>query len=482
MSLLLTIPVDSLIAVTTFRRMLRRYMRNLKRKSSRPHSSRVSSVGSGLFSYHTIVTVLESWMCCSFLSTWWGHGWRSQNSSWSSAEVHSTHPNLRSDVQSIERTPVSDGMRPSCSPNYSKGIHRSRTSCDSSHYSDWDFDGITPQNQDVEGVTSQHQLNTRTNSVPSDDGNHRLNRNSKSRISYDWKECDSESCFGEENEESLIEESISSSSSSSSNSSTKALNRSFGQRDILTKTAFNDEIGPSADGTTGRDSDKTVPVDEEPLSENSSGLGSVRNSDELWLKLDGQDRFETARKLQNGNCKSNRLMRESVPDRPNEKVEHVDDDYVEDLESRPSSNWWARDSLSKSHGARPSSLVHGGYGDGVNNSCCLTGCCLHQISWKDFLTRFIAWACCVLICLIWSRLVRWMAAIGTLATCMLVYILPSMLYFRLGVASDFQVIPTWGWIPNRFYMLCLQILGLSMFVGNLALIVYCWTANYTVLK
>jgi hypothetical protein len=57
---------------------------------------------------------------------------------------------------------------------------------------------------------------------------------------------------------------------------------------------------------------------------------------------------------------------------------------------------------------------------------------------------------------------------GTMLTAILVLIIPSMLYFRLGVTSDFQDIPICQSIlPNRLYMNLIQILGLVFIVGNI---------------
>lgn len=56
--------------------------------------------------------------------------------------------------------------------------------------------------------------------------------------------------------------------------------------------------------------------------------------------------------------------------------------------------------------------------------------------------------------------------ITALVTSIFMFMLPSMLYFRLGVKSDYESIPICGVIPNRLYMYVLQFLGILFIVGN----------------
>jgi hypothetical protein len=58
------------------------------------------------------------------------------------------------------------------------------------------------------------------------------------------------------------------------------------------------------------------------------------------------------------------------------------------------------------------------------------------------------------------------ATVGALLACFLVLLMPSMLYFRLGVTSDFQAIPLHGIIiPNRLFMSITQTVGVIFFLG-----------------
>ena len=56
--------------------------------------------------------------------------------------------------------------------------------------------------------------------------------------------------------------------------------------------------------------------------------------------------------------------------------------------------------------------------------------------------------------------------ITALVTSIFMFMLPSMLYFRLGVKSDFESIPICGILPNRLYMHALQCLGIIFILGN----------------
>ena len=69
------------------------------------------------------------------------------------------------------------------------------------------------------------------------------------------------------------------------------------------------------------------------------------------------------------------------------------------------------------------------------------------------------------------------ATIGGISTSLMVFVLPSMLYFKLGLTSDFQASPVIGsCISNRLYMTITQVLGSILFLGNIGFIIY-WLSN-----
>ena len=72
------------------------------------------------------------------------------------------------------------------------------------------------------------------------------------------------------------------------------------------------------------------------------------------------------------------------------------------------------------------------------------------------------------------------ATMGGLCSSIMVFILPSMLYFRLGLISDYQARSIIGGIiANRAYMTFTQIAGILLFVGNVGFILL-WFLDPTV--
>jgi hypothetical protein len=64
---------------------------------------------------------------------------------------------------------------------------------------------------------------------------------------------------------------------------------------------------------------------------------------------------------------------------------------------------------------------------------------------------------------------------------------PSMLYFKLGLASDYQVVP-WRFgqiamLPNRFYMKTMKYLGYTILVFNIALLIcIVWNKQFDIIN
>lgn len=69
------------------------------------------------------------------------------------------------------------------------------------------------------------------------------------------------------------------------------------------------------------------------------------------------------------------------------------------------------------------------------------------------------------------------ATIGTVSVVMLMFIFPSMLYFKLGLLTDYQANPLCGdVVPNRVYMTCVQLLGMAILVFDIGAII-CFVAT-----
>ena len=65
------------------------------------------------------------------------------------------------------------------------------------------------------------------------------------------------------------------------------------------------------------------------------------------------------------------------------------------------------------------------------------------------------------------------ATVGVFLACSLVLLLPPLLYFNLGVTSDFQAIPVFGFvIPNRLFMSVTLTIGIMYLVGCTVVILF----------
>lgn len=110
---------------------------------------------------------------------------------------------------------------------------------------------------------------------------------------------------------------------------------------------------------------------------------------------------------------------------------------------------------------------------GAAAPCCC--CCWFP---DHVIPALLFWSLSVAICVGVENWVVLAATFGSVSTSMLVFLLPSMLYFRLGLSSDFRAAPLFtsgpfaGLIPNQAYMLMVQALGLLLVLSNAACLMY----------
>lgn len=100
----------------------------------------------------------------------------------------------------------------------------------------------------------------------------------------------------------------------------------------------------------------------------------------------------------------------------------------------------------------------------------------------DAFPGLMMWVIALIVC---TLVVRWefiAVSIGSFASAFLVFIVPSALYFRLGLAADFTVIPFMGFIPNRVYMFLTQSIGIVLFLAGLSLVFYTEIDNVVVVQ
>jgi hypothetical protein len=108
--------------------------------------------------------------------------------------------------------------------------------------------------------------------------------------------------------------------------------------------------------------------------------------------------------------------------------------------------------------------------------CC---CCPVTLTMPEVRSAFVMWALCVVTCLFVRHWLYLASTVGTVSTTMLVFVFPSMLYFRLGLQSDFQAQPLGGCLgldvvnilPNRLWMGLTQVVGMGLLVLNIGTVV-----------
>ncbi len=91
---------------------------------------------------------------------------------------------------------------------------------------------------------------------------------------------------------------------------------------------------------------------------------------------------------------------------------------------------------------------------------------LNQNSFSFILLAISVWLFVVIITLC-KVPIYLLGGIAAITGSLFAFLLPSMIYFRVGVVSDFATIPICGILPNRLYMSIMQGIGLILVLGNL---------------
>eukprot|EP01039_Chlorochromonas_danica_P005480 gene5480-6032_t len=85
----------------------------------------------------------------------------------------------------------------------------------------------------------------------------------------------------------------------------------------------------------------------------------------------------------------------------------------------------------------------------------------------------VLYVLCFLTCLGVPHWLYLAASVCTLSTAILLFIFPSILYFRLGLTSDYQSIPLiFNILPNQVYMYIIQITGIVFILFDVLLLCY----------
>ena len=90
----------------------------------------------------------------------------------------------------------------------------------------------------------------------------------------------------------------------------------------------------------------------------------------------------------------------------------------------------------------------------------------------DMVPPATIWGICIVVCIYIKKWVIVAGAIGMFSSALLSFLFPSMIYFRVGVRSDYQAVPILfnSIVPNRLYMLCIQLIGIVCILSVLGLI------------
>eukprot|EP01032_Pedospumella_encystans_P024559 gene24559-27775_t len=156
------------------------------------------------------------------------------------------------------------------------------------------------------------------------------------------------------------------------------------------------------------------------------------------------------------------------------RTQHEEDAHDELLENGLNNSWLSNTSLSYEGGSREVR----GHRSASQPHVRVQGASQFQSQ----LIPFVFWLLCAGTCL---GVEHWMliaATVGTLATTVLLFIFPTMFYFRMTLASDFGATPIFGRIvPNALYMGIIQALGVLLLLCDICLLMYvAVTGNYLV--
>jgi len=122
------------------------------------------------------------------------------------------------------------------------------------------------------------------------------------------------------------------------------------------------------------------------------------------------------------------------------------------------------------------------------SSCCARSlCCGVACQLGELLPTILLWFLVVIISTIIDHWLYWAGSLCTWSNAGLMFLGPAILYFKLGLASDFRVVP-WrcfsvSMLPNRVFMSTIKCLGYVILVFNIALIIcIVWNKQFDVIN
>ena len=154
------------------------------------------------------------------------------------------------------------------------------------------------------------------------------------------------------------------------------------------------------------------------------------------------------------------------------KLQHKHDaEFDADLEHDLNNSWLSNASISYDNGHDSVGLKSANQGRKRRSV---------RLNW---LTPLVFWIVCTATCIGVDHWMYLAATVGTLSTTMLLFIFPTMFYFRLTLPSDFGATPICGrLVPNALYMGLIQAIGIAILLCDIVAIVYLPMSGHHIIR
>lgn len=152
------------------------------------------------------------------------------------------------------------------------------------------------------------------------------------------------------------------------------------------------------------------------------------------------------------------------------KNQHVEENpFDSEMEAGLNNSWLSNASLSYDSGREIRGLRSVSQAPGMHRQ-------QHQQGLARLQGRLIPltlWVLCTASCIAVDHWMYIAASVGTLSTTMLLFIFPTMFYFRMTLASDYSATPLFARIvPNALYMGLIQAAGIAILLCDIVAIIY----------
>mmetsp|Transcript_57340 Transcript_57340/g.112890 ORF Transcript_57340/g.112890 Transcript_57340/m.112890 type:complete len:753 (+) Transcript_57340:109-2367(+) len=146
-----------------------------------------------------------------------------------------------------------------------------------------------------------------------------------------------------------------------------------------------------------------------------------------------------------------------------------DSEYEAEMEAGLDSSWLSNASLSYDSGREVRDLAGVIQSPSDKNALLIPG--ISPL--RGRMTPLLLWGLCTATCIGVNHWMYIAATVGTISTTMLLFIFPTMFYFRMTLASDFGATPIFGrLVPNALYMGLIQAIGIAILLCDFLAIAY----------